>query len=87
MSEEREKRQDSDILMAHAEAIAAQTLLVGLMIQLRNTGFPEERIKRVFDYGADVATTSSYQLGDRDGGYSVRVLEVVERLRKAIIPD
>jgi hypothetical protein len=78
---------DTQIRYASADAMVGQLLVTGLMRELLTTGVPKEVFERVFEHAADLATISSYTHGPADGGQSVRVLQGLERLRKAVITD
>ena len=70
-----------EIEAAHGEALAAQTLLVGLMLALKRRGFDEALFEEVFDYAAQVGMVG----GENIGPQAARVVGVVDQLRETVI--
>ncbi len=69
---------------AHAQYSALEAIVVGLMLALQKHGTPPEVFEEAFDYAADVHIANA----NRHPGatQTTKSLQIVEDLRKAIIP-
>jgi len=72
----------SDIIQIHADALAAQALVIGLMRAMRDRGLEIAAIEEAFDYAANVAIASSH-LGEQ----GPLILKAVDELRSAVIRE
>lgn len=66
---------------AHAESLAAQVLLVGLMNALIKRGFDRVAIDEVFEFAAQVAMAATDKSNSTQPTWS---LHVIDNLRKSI---
>lgn len=68
----------------HAETMALQALLVGLMNGLVSAGVDRSIMDEAFDYAAHVAMVGSESL---DSQQPVRALHIIDELRETVVTD
>jgi len=65
---------------ANAEAMATQSLLVGLMLALQKAQTPPEVLETAFEFAANSATASAM------AGQGTRVLDIIDQLQHIVVP-
>ena len=74
---------EHEIMSLSAETIAIQTLLVSVMRRL-----PKADIETAFNEAIDSSTIMSMKLGTRDNAPHLgKALEIIEKLREAVLPS
>ncbi len=69
------------ILEVHANALAAQTILIGLMRAMIQRGYDPTAFEEAFDFAAEIGMSTAHA-----GKQVPLVVKAVDELRLAIIP-